>query len=315
MKKPFSLSVLLALFLTLCLPVASAFGHEAPASAHDAPATVLVANSGSNYNPKGLVDPETTTGAPTYSDGTAAPYRDAYVIDNYGLFDSSTYSQLESRAQSLSQAHGVGVYLLVVPNIGSSVVRTFAIDYYRFYELGLGPSKSGVLFLIAVDSRDYVTITYGKGVTVFTDYQIDAMEKAITEQLSENNWVPAAKAYLDQAETALQFYADKGEPLDSHNDPATAWIDALIKTAFALVIPALVARGVCRSGYRKMKTAHRQTQADDYLRNNSFTLLEQHDDFIGTHVTSTPRPKSTSSEGGGSSTGGGGFGGSSGGKF
>ena len=94
------------------------------------------------------------------------------VMDTYELFKPEATAELEQKAQDASAGHGVNVYLLTVSDIGGQNVREFAKDWYRDYDLGYGEGKSGILFLIALDSRDYVTITYGGGVTAFTDYRI-----------------------------------------------------------------------------------------------------------------------------------------------
>ena len=94
------------------------------------------------------------------------------VMDTYELFKPEVTAELEQKAQDASAGHGVNVYLLTVSDIGGQNVREFAKDWYRDYDLGYGEGKSGILFLIALDSRDYVTITYGGGVTAFTDYRI-----------------------------------------------------------------------------------------------------------------------------------------------
>ena len=91
------------------------------------------------------------------------------VMDTYELFKPEATAELEQKAQDASAGHGVNVYLLTVSDIGGQNVREFAKDWYRNYDLGYGEGKSGILFLIALDSRDYVTITYGGGVTAFTD--------------------------------------------------------------------------------------------------------------------------------------------------
>ena len=86
------------------------------------------------------------------------------VMDTYELFKPEATAELEQKAQDASAGHGVNVYLLTVADIGGQNVREFAKDWYRNYDLGYGEGKSGILFLIALDSRDYVTITYGGGV-------------------------------------------------------------------------------------------------------------------------------------------------------
>ena len=90
------------------------------------------------------------------------------VRDEMGLFDADTYSQLEASAEAASDGHDCDVYFLVVDSIGDADQRQYAKDYYLANGLGSGSEQSGILFLLAVGSRKYVTITYGGGVTAFT---------------------------------------------------------------------------------------------------------------------------------------------------
>ena len=236
-----------------------------------------------------------------------------YVIDNYHLFNSSEYAVLESHAEQLADEYKVGVYLLVVNNIGSSSARQYAIDYYRGNSLGLGQNKDGILFLIAVNSRDYVTITYGNGIYAFTDYQIEKMEDAIVSELRHDNWYDAAVTYYDKAEETLSFLAEHGEPLDYNNAP----VDPFDRAMFLLIgiaVAAAIAGMRCAMLYSQMKTAKEAVQANRYLDRNSFVLLSHDDRYLTSSVVATPRVKASHSHGG-SSIGSGGFGGSGGGKF
>lgn len=101
------------------------------------------------------------------------------VRDEMGLFDADTYSQLEASAEAASDGHNCDVYFLVVDSIGDTDQRQYAKDYYLANGLGSGSEQSGILFLLAVGSRKYVTITYGGGVTAFTDYRIEQIENAV----------------------------------------------------------------------------------------------------------------------------------------
>ena len=163
------------------------------------------------------------------------------VMDTYELFKPEATAELEQKAQDASAGHGVNVYLLTVSDIGGQNVREFAKDWYRDYDLGYGEGKSGILFLIALDSRDYVTITYGGGVTAFTDYRIAQIEDKIVPMLSDGSYYKASDTYIEMCADTLDFYADKGAPLDSGNDPAKGWI----KWVFVFVIPLAVASIVC----------------------------------------------------------------------
>ena len=87
-----------------------------------------------------------------------------------------------------ASGHDCDVYFLVVDSIGDADQRQYAKDYYLANGLGSGSEQSGILFLLAVGSRKYVTITYGSGVTAFTDYRIEQIEDAVVPYLSDDDW-------------------------------------------------------------------------------------------------------------------------------
>ena len=235
------------------------------------------------------------------------------VRDEMGLFDADTYSQLEASAEAASDGHDCDVYFLVVDSIGDADQRQYAKDYYLANGLGSGSEQSGILFLLAVGSRKYVTITYGGGVTAFTDYRIAQIEDKIVPMLSDGTYYKASETYIEMCADTLDFYAEKGAPLDSGNDPAKGWI----KWVFVFVIPLAVACIVCGIFYAQMKTANEQTHANAYMPAEGLALSVVEDTYTHTTETETygPVKSDSSSSSSGSSTDSDGFGGSSGGKF
>ena len=233
------------------------------------------------------------------------------VMDTYELFKPEATAELEQKAQDASAGHGVNVYLLTVSDIGGQNVREFAKDWYRSYDLGYGEGKSGILFLIALDSRDYVTITYGGGVTAFTDYRIEQIEDAVVPYLSDNDWAEAASEYLSMCADTLDFYAEHGEPLDVDND-TSGWPILLL---IVIGVPMIIAGIVCGVLYSQMKTARLKTEANDYI-GAGLKLRVQVDNYTHTdRVQVYDPPHEESSSSGGSSVDSDGFGGSSGGSF
>ena len=230
------------------------------------------------------------------------------VRDEMGLFDADTYNELEQSAEAASSGHDCDVYFLVVNDIGDANQRDFAKNYYVNNGLGSGEGKSGILFLLAVGSRKYVTITYGEGVTAFTDYRIEQQEDEIVPELSDEEWADAAYTYIDMCDDALDYYADYGEPIDVDNDIGLE--DLLIAMIFPLGISAFI----CLILYHRMKTARQKTEADEYMP--GFTLRVKRDRY--THTTrerTYDPPQKESNSSGGSSVDSDGFGGSSGGSF
>ena len=239
------------------------------------------------------------------------------VMDTYELFKPEATAELEQKAQDASAGHGVNVYLLTVSDIGGQNVREFAKDWYRDYDLGYGEGKSGILFLIALDSRDYVTITYGGGVTAFTDYRIGQIEDEVVPLLSSGDYAAAAQTYIDLCADTLDYYAEYGEPIDvpaEEDDGGGLLVTLLIVIGVPLGIAAIV----CGILYSRMKTAKIKTEANDYI-GAGLQLRVRQDNY--THTTRTqvydppaPPPEEHSSSGG-STVDSSGFGGSSGGSF
>ena len=242
--------------------------------------------------------------------------KDSYVLDDYGLYDSSTRQELEQSASQLASTYGVAPYLVVVDDIGSQTVRSFAESYWLDHELGIGSDASGIMFLIAVDSRDYVTITHGTGIYAFTDYGIEQLEDAVVSYLGDDEWEDAAECYYEQCSSILAFCADKGEPFDSHYDPAARVMALGMAFAIALLLALAVAFIVRRILKGQLKSVAAGSSAASFLA-GSVVLTAQQDVFTGSHVSVVPLPKNDDNGGGlgGSTVSASGFGGSAGGKF
>lgn len=232
------------------------------------------------------------------------------VRDECGVFDADTLAGLEQKAESASAGHDCDVYFLVVDDIGEQNQRDYAKNYYNSNGLGSGSDQSGILFLLAVGSRKYVTVTFGSGTVYFTDYRIEEQENDILPYLSDSDWAGAADAYIKDCDYTLNYYAEHGEPIDVDNHVT------LGDVAAAMIFPLGIAAIVCFILYGQMKTAKIKKQANDYM--TGFALRVKRDRFTHTTQTRTydpPNKESGSSSGGGSTVDSDGFGGSKGGSF
>ncbi|WP_124060955.1 TPM domain-containing protein [Gordonibacter sp. Marseille-P4307] len=238
-----------------------------------------------------------------------------FVFDEYGALSADAKRELERQGDFLAERYHMGTYLLVVPNIGSQQVRDYATGYYNSHHLGLGEKKSGILFLVAIDSRDYVTITYGDGIEAFTDYGVKSLEERILPSLKDDQWDDAGSAFYHRATYLLEYRAETGSSFDSDSDPVDRLLGLLFEIAIALGVAGAIAGGLSAMEYRKMKTARLKTEAADYVEQGSFKLASQNDWFVTSTMSVVPLPDDHNSSGGGSTVFSGGFGGSSGGKF
>lgn len=241
--------------------------------------------------------------------------RGTYVFDDYGVLSSSQFSELESHAAKLANDYNQGVYLYITDTMGhggnptDSQRNEFARDFYLQNNLGVGANKQGIIFVIAVNSRDYVTVKKQADADPFSDECVDAIESDVVDDLKDNNWYDGSKSYYDTVDEQLAYYAATGKQWKKPN-----LLSLVLKILAMLGIPAVVAGAVVGNEKRAMKTAHERSEASDYLDRSSLNMTVATDEFVNTSLAVTPRPKE-SKGGGGWSNMGGGFSGSGGGKF
>ena len=238
-----------------------------------------------------------------------------YVFDEYGVLSSSEVQQLDAKAKDIAEQYNTGAYLLITDDMGSSSPsaserNNFARRYYDQKGLGVGSDKSGIIFVVAVGSRDYVAVKKYSSDDPFSDKGIDKIEEDVRSYLSDNRWYDAGKSYYNDVDEQLNYYAATGKQWTE-----TDLVALLLKLLAILGIPGVVAGTIVSGEKRAMKTAGEQVEASDYLDRSSFNVTEATDQFVNTTLVATPRPKKSDSGGSGWSDMGGGFSGSGGGKF
>ena len=168
--------------------------------------------------------------------------------------------------------------------------------------------------MIAVDSRDYVTITKGKAYDIFDDAAVEYVEDAVVDYLHDDDWKNAGAAYYTKVKDVLGgSFVSSGSGAGSHtyNDRSSDGPNIALDLVIAIVLGFAISGFMCKTFYDQMKTAKEKTEANDYAQKSTFKLTGQSDTFVRSAITKTPKPKDNDHGGGG----GGGFGGSGGGKF
>ena len=248
-----------------------------------------------------------------------------YVFDEYGCFAADEFQALEAKGAELADKYDMGVYFLTTDYMNgladpSSSQRTdYATTYYKNHGLGLNPADGrnygdGIMFVIAVASRDYVTIAYGQGSYSFSDEGIEAMEDTVLDNIADHkdDWYGAATTYYSQVGSQLQYYDAHGKA-----QQPIGLTGYLIRFFIFLGIPLIITFLVIRSWRNQMKTAVEKSEASSYLDAGSLNLTRSDDQFVNTTLAVTPKPKHEDRGGGGGwgGGGGGGFSSSGGGKF
>lgn len=248
----------------------------------------------------------------------------SHVVDHAGLLTNEEILQLESKAQTLVDTYNMDIVILTTWGMDGKSAQTFAEDFYDDNGYGIGSDDSGILLLIAMESREWFISTCGQAIYAFTDYGIDQLAGDILYDLSSGSYYYAFDTYLSLLPEYFKAY-ESGQPVDSYSyhEPDiyypgnseehvyypnygydTTEKDALYygKTVLiSLLIGALVAAIVLYFMRSAMNTAKPQRDAGSYVKSGSYRLNVQQDIFLYSRVTKTRRAENNS---GGSSGGG-----------
>ena len=253
------------------------------------------------------------------------------VTDAAGLLTDTERGELNDRAEELAEQYQCAVYIVTLEDMedmGGSDAYDLATAVYTEYDLGYGEEKSGLLLLLSMAERDYALIAYGYGNTAFTDYGKDVLlDEDVLPLLGEDAYYEGFSAYLDTAGEYLSLARD-GKPFDveptpnynetegrseTGNHPQTDYSykktpspkydegEFAIRLGAVILLPLLLAGGICLYWKRQMNTAVSARTADRYIPSDGFRLTGQQDTFL--YRTETRRRIENHSSGGGHSGG------------
>ena len=219
------------------------------------------------------------------------------VIDDAQLLSTDEEAALESLISEQSALLNLDIVILTVDSLDGRSPGNYADSYYDSNGYGFGSDGSGLLFLLAMEEREWYISTCGRAISLFPSSAIDDMGSAILPWLSSGEYYIAFSLWLEDL-AAYQHTnpsdSNEGSRTSSVNLPISALIGAVVAG-----IAVLIMRGT-------MNTARKQSGAGEYVRNGSYHLTLHQDIFLYSHVSKTPKPKNTSSSSGGRSHGGGG---------
>lgn len=234
------------------------------------------------------------------------------VIDDADLLTNEEFALLEARIANLEPVYQMDIVILAVPSIGNSPAWSYADAYYDAYQY----ADDGVLFLLAMEERDWYISTTGRAINLVSDGEIRQMGDDVVPWLSEGNYYRAFDAWLTALDRAL-VEGGISSPGSSHG-PSPDYDPAEIKAqerslvsiwSVSLLIGVVIAAVVVLIMRRSMNTKRKQQGAADYLEEGSFQLYTNQDIFLYSSVSKSAKQTSSSSGsggGGGRSHGGGG---------
>ncbi len=214
-----------------------------------------------------------------------------YVTDAAGILSEAECRSLNEKAAQISEEYRCGVYIIIVDDyreyIRSGNIESFAEEAFDSYELGYGDTHDGILLAMSMNERDYDLYAHGDfGNYAFTDYGKEQLAGTFLDNFRANDWAGGFSDFVGNSGNLLKL-AREGKPMD-------IWIPDPVEDQPGLTPAKLLVSllGGCLTGgatvggmKRKMKTAVRQTRAEQYALGGGVDLRTQQDTFINRSVS------------------------------
>lgn len=240
-----------------------------------------------------------------------------YIIDDADLLSDYEEQYLLTSIENIQNEYGYDVIIHTTYSTYGKDTADYCDDYYD----NGGYAENGLIFVINMGERDYYTSTCGTLVDSLPDYQIDDICTDVTPYLSSGEYFTAFNNYLNVLNSYFSYTQDGYIPPDVHydeiygeygeydySDPVELTGTDYLLTELALIGGSVVVAFLIVTVFKKkMNTAVKQRNADNYMVNGSFNLSNSRDILVSSNIVKKPIPKNnnhTGSRPGGSGGGG-----------
>lgn len=228
------------------------------------------------------------------------------IVDYADLLTDQEEADLEELARLVRNDWDMDAVIVTVDSLDGKSAQAYADDYYDNNGYGVGSSYSGVLLLIAMDTREWYISTCGDAIGIISDADVQLLFDAMSDHLSGGEYYRAFNRYLKALWEHFGMESgnyDEG-PVSTGEAPGIGVKGVLIALGVGLGAGG-IGLLILRSG---MNTKRKQSGAADYLQKDSYHLRIHRDMFLYSRVSKTRRPKdsggSTHRSSGGRSHGG-----------
>ena len=129
------------------------------------------------------------------------------VFDYADILPGDEEQAVANRIAGSIQHTGMDAAVLTVNGTGTGDIREFADYIYSNSGLGKGEDRSGTLFVIDMEQRDFYLYTYGTAIKYYTDRALEYIEdEKMLPYLKSGSYAAAFTAYAD----GLDLIFDEG---------------------------------------------------------------------------------------------------------
>lgn len=228
-----------------------------------------------------------------------------YVVDQADVLTDQEHIELEGMAQALSEETGCDILIAAVEDMDGYSAGEYSAALNSGY---WWDSDDAVLFLLAMEEREWYIATFGDAIYIFTDYGLDTLGAVAVTCFSEGEYYQGFEAFLDMLPDYFVAWQDDA-PIDnfaydpSPRNEVVHYAPVQRKTFWSvlpvsLLIGILVAAVSLFAMRSSMNTKRGQHSAGDYLRSGSYHLRTHQDIFLYSNLSKTRRQQNTGGPGG-----------------
>ena len=226
-------------------------------------------------------------------------------VDGAALVKPVDKTTLLSNLRQIETKHGIRCAVLTVKSTQGMNIRDYAQSVQDQYFANA--PKGSILMVISMDNRKWHITTDSAMRTKIIDKVVTGeLKDAFINDLKKGNYASAFNRYGRKVDELMSYYEKNGEAYDPSNafNFGAAGVAGLLSLLFG--------GSVKKSMVNSMSNVTNAVSAGQYLKRDTFNLMQTNDRYLYTHTTVVPKAKRESS---GSSSGGTGGHGGGGGSF
>ena len=233
------------------------------------------------------------------------------VVDEAGLLSEEEKAELSQLAREITDRQGCDVAIVTVNGLGYKSAEAFADDYYDENGFGSGTERSGILFLISMEDRDFAMSTRGEGIDAFSDNGMYYIFDKLRYDLSNGNYYDAFRIFLQSSNSMLNVYrgtateaelSEYGSFFGSPEQPVRQRRVTLGSILLALGIGFLVAFLPMAALKAQVSNVRKKTNASSYVQKGSLHMDVSRDVVLYANTTYRVIQRDRPTGGGGGSS-------------
>ncbi len=222
------------------------------------------------------------------------------IKDRTGLISIARREKLNKKLAGYSEECKCDFAVLVVDSLGGLSSSEYAEKYYESSGCGYGETKDGVLLLLSITGvegeNDWNVYRSAKVKEWYSDKTVSKLMKPVVKKLKAGDYTGAVERYAD---------GFKGQ-FGKHASPSLIWLPLSFVIGFAIAFIVMKIKTA------NLQSVYSQTDANSYIKEESFVINSSNDIFIDKEVSKSAIASASSSasersdtvSGGGASTGG-----------